>query len=337
MYSPLDPLFWSHHAFIDKQWVDSQVGWVSSSLPVSAQIGGKLADKSDCTLHTALPAFGNKTCADVLDPRYLCYRYALPGESVDSTVPSSTATTTTTAIPTKTDCPAGYPGCGDSIPGATTTAEYSTVPGATATAIASSSPIKKADYLTKPVDYLPENYTESAAPPPPLPDYWLKMNYPHSNVTKIVESVKNVMSEVQKLSKKGESPIVPPMVQDIWQPPPINPSYIPKSVKSHKHKCSVKKHKCKSHHKTPAQDTTPAETEPSINSSSTESGNNTFSGFAPSTSPVDTETPNTIDHSLAKEPKELAKKNTTILSGDSTMTWNKYVALTGVALTLFLF
>ncbi|KAK9761349.1 hypothetical protein K7432_013817, partial [Basidiobolus ranarum] len=72
MSSPNDPLFWMHHAFIDKIWADWQDAnpWIANDYS-----GVNKMDGSQATLNDPLDPFGY-TVADIVSTTSLCYRYS---------------------------------------------------------------------------------------------------------------------------------------------------------------------------------------------------------------------------------------------------------------------
>jgi hypothetical protein len=69
--SPSDPLFYAHHAFIDKIWFDRQNRYSEFTLSYST------------SLSTQIPGFPGKQVWNVLDPFALCYTYVQDNYSWD--------------------------------------------------------------------------------------------------------------------------------------------------------------------------------------------------------------------------------------------------------------
>jgi tyrosinase len=74
MFSPLDPLFYMHHAFFDYMWFVAQNQWAASRLP---QLGNRLASGQQCAASSSLPRL-SKTVRDVIDTRSVCVAYSAP-------------------------------------------------------------------------------------------------------------------------------------------------------------------------------------------------------------------------------------------------------------------
>lgn len=116
MASPLDPLFYLHHADIDFLWVQAQAGWASTpSIGFGGQFGGFLPDGSRSGAESKIPGYGT-TFASVVDISSMCVEYALPGHRMAADVTISLAdlphsltieatskpTVTTTSMPHET-------------------------------------------------------------------------------------------------------------------------------------------------------------------------------------------------------------------------------------------
>ncbi|ORX89317.1 Di-copper centre-containing protein [Basidiobolus meristosporus CBS 931.73] len=72
MSSPNDPLFWMHHAFIDKIWAD----WQEENPRIAMDYSGfNPVNDRQATLNDPLDPFGY-TVGDVIDTTSLCYRYS---------------------------------------------------------------------------------------------------------------------------------------------------------------------------------------------------------------------------------------------------------------------
>jgi hypothetical protein len=74
-FSPLDPLFWLHHAHIDFVWVQASAGWRANGMGPEAQFG----EGPKCAASQKIHHFG-KPFGDLVDTSQLCVRYALRGE-----------------------------------------------------------------------------------------------------------------------------------------------------------------------------------------------------------------------------------------------------------------
>lgn len=77
MFSPLDPLFYLHHSFIDYTWTQGQSGWAAKGWPLSAQFGGEKMDGSSCAMTDKLPGYVNQV-SEVIDTASLCILYSVP-------------------------------------------------------------------------------------------------------------------------------------------------------------------------------------------------------------------------------------------------------------------
>ena len=69
MKSPLDPLFFAHHAFVDYLWMQAEIRWGMQGIDTQAQFSG------ECTADTPLPYFGNIKLGQVMDSSDLCVQY----------------------------------------------------------------------------------------------------------------------------------------------------------------------------------------------------------------------------------------------------------------------
>jgi len=97
MYSPNDPLFYAHHAYIDKIWADWQVG---DSRRLS-DYGGRNAGGSTGQLADRMAPW-NFRVQDVMDTTRLCYRYQAFSRMVAA---PATAPSTPTPAPTPAPTP----------------------------------------------------------------------------------------------------------------------------------------------------------------------------------------------------------------------------------------
>lgn len=101
MQSPNDPIFWLHHAYIDKIWED----WQQSRPALAQNYRGQNSDGHRATPADRLPTF-NVPVSQVFSTRSLCYTYAeLPATSVQParpTTPPPPATPTAPKAPTVT-------------------------------------------------------------------------------------------------------------------------------------------------------------------------------------------------------------------------------------------
>jgi hypothetical protein len=90
--SPNDPIFFLHHAFIDKLWAD----WQALAPSHRVSYGGMNEDNWPATLDDTILGTG-ATVREVMDPARLCYRYREQGESIPTTttVASSLSPATT--------------------------------------------------------------------------------------------------------------------------------------------------------------------------------------------------------------------------------------------------
>ena len=75
MYSPLDPAFYAHHAFIDYLWLQAQISWNTSGLR-EADVNFR-----GCDINTPLFHYSDVTFRELLDPSDLCVQYAKLGSS----------------------------------------------------------------------------------------------------------------------------------------------------------------------------------------------------------------------------------------------------------------
>ena len=76
-FSPNDPVFWMHHAFIDELWAR----WQASAPSHAMSFGGLRADLHRARLSDTLPGFGNLRVRDVMRLSDVCVTY-------DTTVPA---------------------------------------------------------------------------------------------------------------------------------------------------------------------------------------------------------------------------------------------------------
>lgn len=71
IYAPNDPLFFLHHAFVDKLWAD----WQTLEPEHRAAYGGESKNGSLATLLDTLPGFLDITVQSVINTQSLCYTY----------------------------------------------------------------------------------------------------------------------------------------------------------------------------------------------------------------------------------------------------------------------
>jgi len=71
MYAPNDPLFFLHHAFVDKLWAD----WQTLEPEHRTAYGGEKKNGSLATLQDTLPGFPESTVQSVIKTQSLCYTY----------------------------------------------------------------------------------------------------------------------------------------------------------------------------------------------------------------------------------------------------------------------
>jgi hypothetical protein len=73
MFSPLDPVFYMHHAFYDYMWSVAQAQWTARRM---TQISNVLANGAQCTASTLLPGYNNVNIGTQLDLSRSCRSYA---------------------------------------------------------------------------------------------------------------------------------------------------------------------------------------------------------------------------------------------------------------------
>ena len=102
MASPLDPLFYLHHAHLDYLWLQAQVQWTEMKFD---QYGGIKPDGSKCTKTDIVPGY-NITLEQAVELKNLCVEYAQPTvlaipdvSEIPATVTISTKKSAGTAAP----------------------------------------------------------------------------------------------------------------------------------------------------------------------------------------------------------------------------------------------
>jgi hypothetical protein len=76
-FSPLDPIFYLHHAFVDYLWVKAQAGWTAQGLPLDSQFKGMDANRKMCSAKTHMPGYPIKiNFESVFETSSLCVAYA---------------------------------------------------------------------------------------------------------------------------------------------------------------------------------------------------------------------------------------------------------------------
>ncbi|KAI8049249.1 hypothetical protein BDF22DRAFT_746321 [Syncephalis plumigaleata] len=93
MYSANDPIFWVHHAFVDKQWDD----WQQLDLRNMRAYGGTNYDGTPALPSDRLLPFSYRV-GDVFDTRNLCYTYAQFRAGIRLNVDQSPANTTSPTV-----------------------------------------------------------------------------------------------------------------------------------------------------------------------------------------------------------------------------------------------
>ncbi|TPX62929.1 hypothetical protein PhCBS80983_g00019 [Powellomyces hirtus] len=213
MFSPLDPLFFIHHANIDRIYDNVQAAWTAAKKPQSWQINGSCptnlerpreSDSPKClTLQTKLPGFA-LTVNDVQFSAQLCVKYAAPvrvpssnqpklkkRDEMDGLAPANAAkytaveqTQSATATATATETPEET-ATATSTPCATpteTVAPIVVLPpmNTTLPTLNETLPIINGTLPTNgtnATDMYPPGYTPPTYPAAPLPEWWIKMQY----------------------------------------------------------------------------------------------------------------------------------------------------------------
>jgi tyrosinase len=96
MYSPNDPIFYAHHAYIDKIWAD----WQGIDTRRMSEYGGRTAQGAQGKLADRLAPW-NARVQDVMDTRRLCYTYQAFSRTVSSSAPSTPSAPTTPPAPAR--------------------------------------------------------------------------------------------------------------------------------------------------------------------------------------------------------------------------------------------
>ncbi|KAI8896081.1 hypothetical protein BC833DRAFT_118686 [Globomyces pollinis-pini] len=99
MFSPLDPLFYTHHAHMDLLWVQAQAGWMTSNLGPNGQFGGTTFNGGRCSPNTPIPGYP-RSLVDVVDTRNLCVEYLVPGQQRPISTSVAITSSSKNAIPT---------------------------------------------------------------------------------------------------------------------------------------------------------------------------------------------------------------------------------------------
>jgi hypothetical protein len=109
--SPRDPVFYTHHAFVDYEWSKAQVQWSVARKSQWAPYWDDVKHSREISGNNRIQGFERFRFADLITLNSLCYRYAHAGEVVPAPVPSTstavvirtTSTTTSTrAVVTST-------------------------------------------------------------------------------------------------------------------------------------------------------------------------------------------------------------------------------------------
>ncbi|KAJ3156113.1 hypothetical protein HDU86_004081 [Geranomyces michiganensis] len=97
MFSPLDPLFYIHHANIDRIYDNAQSGWaklkksqawqINGSCPTGKEASDEKKSPMCLTLNTKLPGWSTLTVAGVQFSSQLCVKYQAPVHIVSSGTP----------------------------------------------------------------------------------------------------------------------------------------------------------------------------------------------------------------------------------------------------------
>ncbi|KAJ1926581.1 hypothetical protein IWQ60_003661 [Tieghemiomyces parasiticus] len=97
MASPNDPIFWLHHAFLDKLWFE----WQSKNSATRWAYNGTNLDGTQARLNDTLPQYPNVRVRDVmlLNNPQLCYRYS------DSSMVQGTGIATSVPVPSNATAP----------------------------------------------------------------------------------------------------------------------------------------------------------------------------------------------------------------------------------------
>jgi len=133
MYSPNDPIFFMHHAFVDKLWYDWQI--LHGVNTYDGSVNGNLVATSDVMVPFNVPV------SSVMDAQgSLCYVYAQPGASVPPPTTTSTSSRASNTVVSSSSSTRGTQGTSLSASASTSTSvSASSTASVTKTATLSSS------------------------------------------------------------------------------------------------------------------------------------------------------------------------------------------------------
>jgi hypothetical protein len=197
--SPLDPIFYAHHAHIDYLFHRTQLGWASNKYPRSYSVAAKFSNGTLLTEAHTIPGHSNVTVGELIDLDSLCIRYAPFGEvSTDLTTNStSTVTGTMTSI------------SASALPSGANSSNSTESTSATATSSSISTPTVSPSPSASPKPYLPPGYNPQANFTLTLPPEWANMSF-GDRASGIKDRVTKVANEVNDKLKKGEAIAGPP-------------------------------------------------------------------------------------------------------------------------------
>jgi hypothetical protein len=144
--SPRDPVFYTHHAFVDYEWSKAQVQWSNARKPQWAPYWDDVEKSRQIDGNTRPHGFERVRFADLISLNSLCYRYAHAGEVVTppppppsstSSVARTTSTSTRAVITSTRESPAATVSSSSTRP-ATQTGNSSSTQAATQTRNSSS-------------------------------------------------------------------------------------------------------------------------------------------------------------------------------------------------------
>ena len=195
MTSPIDPIFYAHHAFVDYTFFQAQMGWKAAGYDASYSIGGLLKNRQPLTADTPIQGFEQWTPKRLLDVGDLCIRYARIGENLGSNGGSAPVASVTTSGTVSATVPA-------------------TVPVATSSSTAPAHVHGGRHRHHKvPANYFPSQYDPKAQFSLDLPKSWIDMSFGNSYQT-AQQSAYSIQTQIVNQLSAGQSIPPPPLILD---------------------------------------------------------------------------------------------------------------------------
>lgn len=219
MFSPLDPLFYLHHSYMDLLWSASQQGWDDHGFGLKGQVGGLLNSGQSCDLKTTKLPYFNEPLESVLKLDDWCveYQYGSSPPQPQHLVPPPTSASQTASPSSFNNWQSEQP---STAVGSTDGSGISLVKSWTASKVATSESqeIDNSLVQSKAINatHYPPGYVHMTECPPPVPQWWISRQEHNSfekdmkkTASELDQSCGRLLARIQE----GDIPAVPMFFQ----------------------------------------------------------------------------------------------------------------------------